>query len=104
VWLHGEAVGCGMVMAPRLSMRLGLVNSDFLQRITTLVERAGLPVQAPVLDASDNGARYLSLMRMDKKSESGEIKFVLIDGHGQAMVRGAPDTVVSEVIAASCGL
>jgi 3-dehydroquinate synthase len=104
VWLHGEAVGCGMVMATRLSMRLGLVNSDFLQRITTLVERAGLPVQAPVLDASDNGARYLSLMRMDKKSESGEIKFVLIDGHGQAMVRGAPDTVVSEVIAASCGL
>lgn len=104
VWLHGEAVGCGMVMATRLSVRLGLVDGDFLQRITTLVERAGLPTQAPVLDASDNVGRYLSLMRMDKKAESGEIKFVLIDGQGQAMVRGAPDTVVSEVIAASCGL
>lgn len=103
-WLHGEAVGCGMVMATRLSMHMGLVDSDFLHRITALVERAGLPVRAPVLDASDNVGRYLSLMRMDKKSESGEIKFVLVDGKGQAMVRGAPDAVVSEVIAASCAL
>ena len=101
-WLHGEAVGCGMVMATRLSMRLGLVDGDFLHRITALVERAGLPVRAPVLDASDNVGRYLSLMRVDKKSESGEIKFVLIDGQGQAVVRGAPDAVVREVIAASC--
>jgi 3-dehydroquinate synthase len=101
-WLHGEAVGCGMVMATRLSMRLGLVDADFLQRITTLIEHAGLPVQAPVLDAADNVGRYLSLMRVDKKSESGEIKFVLVDGQGQAVLRGAPDALVGEVIAASC--
>jgi 3-dehydroquinate synthase len=102
-WLHGEAVGCGMVMAARLSQRLGLIDPAFVERLKTLVQRAGLPVVAPVLDAADNAARYLALMRVDKKSEAGEIKFVLIDGPGRAVVRGAPDALVAEVIAASCG-
>ena len=81
-WLHGEAVGCGMVMATRLSMRLGLVDEAFLQRMTTLIERVGLPVRAPVIDSTDNASRYLALMRMDKKSEAGEIKFVLVERVG----------------------
>lgn len=102
-WLHGEAVGCGMVMAARLSQRLGLIDLAFVDRLQRLIERAGLPVVAPVLDAQDNAGRYLALMRVDKKSEAGEIKFVLIDGPGQAVVRGAPDALVAEVIAASCG-
>ena len=101
-WLHGEAVGCGLVMAARLSEALGLVDAAFVGRLTTLVRRAGLPVVAPVLDAQDNVGRYLSLMRVDKKAEAGEIKFVLIDGPGLATVRGAPDALVAQVIAASC--
>jgi len=101
-WLHGEAVGCGMVMAARLSQRLGLVDAAWVARLTALIAAAGLPVVAPVLDAADNAGRYLALMRVDKKSEAGEIKFVLIDGPGQATVRGAPDALVREVIDASC--
>lgn len=101
-WLHGEAVGCGMVMAARLSQRLGLVDEGFVVRLTRLIERVGLPVVAPVLDGADNAGRYLALMRVDKKSEAGEIKFVLIDGAGNALVRGAPDHVVAEVIETSC--
>jgi len=101
-WLHGEAVGCGLVMAARLSQRLGLVDADFVERLRRLVVRAGLPVVAPVLDEQDNAGRYLALMRVDKKSEAGEIKFVLIDGPGRAVVRGAPDALVAEVIAQSC--
>jgi 3-dehydroquinate synthase len=101
-WLHGEAVGCGLVMATRLSHSLGLVDQAFVHRLTALVRRAGLPVVAPVLDAQDNAGRYLSLMRVDKKAEAGEIRFVLIDGPGLATVRGAPDALVAEVIAASC--
>ncbi|MFB2351308.1 3-dehydroquinate synthase family protein, partial [Priestia megaterium] len=42
-WLHGEAVGCGMVMAAELSFRLGLVDAVFAQRLKALVGRAGLP-------------------------------------------------------------
>jgi 3-dehydroquinate synthase len=101
-WLHGEAVGCGMVMAARLSAELGLVDDAFVQRLTHLIERAGLPTMAPVLDADDNVGRYMDLMRVDKKSEAGEIKFVLIDGPGKAVVRSAPDDVVARVINASC--
>jgi len=97
-WLHGEAVGCGMVMAAHLSQRLGLVDTAFVERITRLVQGAGLPVRGPGLGAD----RYLDLMRLDKKAEGGEIRFVVIDGPGRAATRAAPDTLVREVLAACC--
>lgn len=101
-WLHGEGVGAGMVMAAELSQRLGLVDAAFVQRLRVLIERAGLPVRGAVLDARDNAGRYLELMRVDKKSEAGEIRFVLIDGPGKAVMRSAPDALVREVIDACC--
>ena len=101
-WLHGEAVGCGMVMAARLSEALGHVDAAFVARLTRLIERAGLPVVAPVLDEQDNIGRYLELMRVDKKAEAGQIKFVVIAQPGVAAVQSAPDEAVAEVIRASC--
>ncbi len=100
-WLHGEAVGCGMVLAARLSQRLELVDAAFVQRLTALIQKAGLPVQAPRLSSSDNAGRYLELMRLDKKAQGGEIRFVVIDGPASASVRGAPDALVRAVIDAS---
>lgn len=101
-WLHGEGVGCGMVMAAQLSQRLGLIDMNFVGRLRALVQRAGLPVIGPRLSATDNAGRYLELMRVDKKAEAGEIRFVVIDGPGRAAVRGAPDALVREVIEACC--
>ena len=101
-WLHGEGVGCGMVMAVHLSLRLGLVDAAFVKRLTQLIQHAGLPVKGPILDDKDNAGRYLELMRMDKKSEAGDIRFVLIDGPGRALVRTAPNSLVREVIDACC--
>ena len=101
-WLHGEGVGCGMVMAATLSQRLGLIDAAFVQRLTTLIDKAGLPVVGPKLAPSDNAGRYLELMRVDKKAEAGEIKFVVIDAPGSAAVRGAPDALVRAVIDACC--
>ena len=101
-WLHGEAVGCGMVMAATLSQRLGLVDAAFVQRLTALIARAKLPIRGPVLDAQDNAGRYLEFMRVDKKAEAGDIKFVLIDGPGKAVMRGAPEALVREVVDACC--
>jgi 3-dehydroquinate synthase len=95
-WLHGEAVGCGMVMAADLSGRLGLIDRDYVQRIARVVERAGLPVRAPRLGAP----RYLELMRVDKKARAGEIRFVVIESPGRAGVRTAPDALVTQVIEA----
>ena len=101
-WLHGEGVGCGMVMAAHLSHRSGLIDAAFVDRLTRLVARAGLPVRAPQLCATDNAGRYLSLMQVDKKTESGEIRFVMINGPGKAITRAAPDDLVRSVIDACC--
>ena len=98
VWLHGEAVGCGMLMAARLSQRLGHVDQAFVDRLATLVGRAGLPLVGPALGASS----YLEHMRVDKKAQNGDIRFVLIQQPGQAVVQGAPDALVAEVIEQSC--
>ena len=97
-WLHGEAVGCGMVMAAQLSHRLGLVDAAFTERLTALIARAALPTVGPDLGVE----AYLHHMRVDKKAEAGDIRFVLIDPPGTAVVRGAPDALVSEVVQACC--
>ncbi len=97
-WLHGEAVGCGMVMAMHLSNRLGLVSPALVDRVTTLVRGAGLPVVGPRLGPD----RYLALMQVDKKARAGGIRFVVIDAPGSASVRSAPDAMVREVIEACC--
>jgi 3-dehydroquinate synthase len=94
VWLHGEAVGCGMVMAAELSQRLGKVDAAFVARLRAIIECAGLPVRGPIIDAADNAG--------DKKAIGGDIQFVVIDGPGKAMVCGAPDAMVREVINACC--
>jgi 3-dehydroquinate synthase len=96
-WLHGEGVGCGMVMAVELSARLGLVSAAFARRVEALIARAGLPVRGP---ASLPPQRYIELMRVDKKAHGGDIRFVLLDGEGHATVRTAPEAVVVDVIAA----
>jgi 3-dehydroquinate synthase len=94
-WLHGEAVGCGMVMALQLSRRLDLIDPAFVDRLTLLIARAGLPTVGPPLGTE----RYLDLMRVDKKAEAGEIRFVVIDRPGHAIVRGASDDIVGQVLA-----
>ena len=95
-WLHGEAVGCGMVMAADLSVRLGLIDTAYAHRLTRLIKAAGLPVTGPKL----GNERYLQLMGHDKKTEGGELRFVVIEAPGRATVRGAPDEVVRQVLTA----
>jgi shikimate kinase/3-dehydroquinate synthase len=85
-WLHGEAVGCGMVMAADLSHRLGLLDADSAVRVRRLVKAAGLPVMAPDLGT----ARWIELMEVDKKNEGGAIKFILLRPLGSPSITGAP--------------
>ena len=101
-WLHGEAVGCGMVMAACLSERLGLVDAASAQRLKALIKKVGLPVTGPILAQADNAGRYLELMRLDKKALGGDIRFIVVDGPQRASLRGAPDALVREVIDACC--
>ena len=94
-WLHGEAVGCGLVMAADLSAELlGLAPAD-VARVRSLVAAIGCPVSGPRLGGVD---QWMSLMRGDKKTRDGEITFVLMPRLGEAVRRGAPAELVARVI------
>jgi shikimate kinase/3-dehydroquinate synthase len=98
-WLHGEAVGCGMVMAADLSQRLGYIDDTARERIKAVVAAAGLPVEAPDLGQ----ARWLELMQVDKKNEGGEIKFILIKPLGTPIITKAPQASLLETLGACTG-
>jgi 3-dehydroquinate synthase len=83
-YLHGEAVGLGMLVATDLSQRLGLLDRGARQRVRDLLARAGLPVVTPRIGA----ARAFDLMQMDKKVLAGTIRLVLLDKLGSAVVTG----------------
>jgi 3-dehydroquinate synthase len=89
-WLHGEAVGCGMVMAADLSHRLGYIDAAALERVRALVKAAGLPVTAPDLGAE----RWIELMEVDKKNEGGAIKFILLKPLGAPCITGVPREIL----------
>ena len=96
-WLHGEAVGCGMVMAADLSRRLGYLDAAAHDRIVRLVEAAGLPVVAPDLGLQT----WLDLMQVDKKNEGGAIKFILLKPLGTAVIQSVPDEALAATLKAT---
>ncbi|MDB5904873.1 MAG: 3-dehydroquinate synthase, partial [Betaproteobacteria bacterium] len=93
-WLHGEAVAAGMVMAARLSERMGYLDDADVNRVVRVLERAGLPVAAPDLGRE----RYLDLMGHDKKVEGGKLKFVVLKAIGNAIVSEAPAAPLADVL------
>jgi 3-dehydroquinate synthase len=95
-WLHGEAVGCGMVMAADLSQRMGLVDASTVARVRQLVAAAGLPTVAPDLGTE----RWLELMEVDKKNEGGAIKFILLKPLGKPSISNAPQELLLATLAA----
>lgn len=94
LWLHGEAVGLGMMMAADLSRRLGYLDEDDVQRVNALVERSGLPVCAPKLDAE---AAY-RVMQSDKKSVAGEIRFITMKAVGECNIETVDSRTVYETM------
>jgi 3-dehydroquinate synthase len=81
-WLHGEAVGAGLMMAATLSNEAGHLAAEDLARIRALLERAGLPLAASEI----KGADALAHMRIDKKVRSRKLRFVLLRRIGEAFV------------------
>ncbi|MCL2711197.1 MAG: 3-dehydroquinate synthase [Planctomycetaceae bacterium] len=81
--LHGLAVSMGMICAAQLALRLSLVDEAFLQRQLALHRALNLPVEYP---AGFDQEQIIELMRRDKKSEFGRLRFVLPTGLGQCRV------------------
>lgn len=82
VWLHGEAVAAGTMMAAELSRRLGWLGDDDISRIAAIFVESRLPIAAPALGVE----RYLDLMGLDKKVVDGKIRLVLQQGIGKSVV------------------
>lgn len=82
VWLHGEAVAAGTIMAADLSRRMGWINDQDVLRIRNLFDRAGLPVVAPHMGVE----QYMDLMGLDKKVIGGKMRFVLLRPIGHAVM------------------
>jgi 3-dehydroquinate synthase len=97
VWLHGEGVAAGTIMAADLSQRMGWLSERDVQRVRALFERTGLPVVAPKLGAE----KYLQLMGLDKKVADGKIRFVLLRSLGEAVVTGdVPQALLEQTLEA----
>jgi 3-dehydroquinate synthase len=87
-WLHGEAIGTGMLMAADLSQRQGWINDEHYNRIEHLIDRAMLPTRAPAELTSE---RFLELMAVDKKVSAGKIRLVLLHAIGAAVLSDSYD-------------
>lgn len=95
-WLHGEAVGCGLVLAAQLSCVLGSLTASDAQQIGAAVARAGLPTRVDGLSAID----AIETMRGDKKADAGETRFIVLDRIGKASQRTVPQPVLLETLMA----
>lgn len=100
-WLHGEAVAAGMVMAARLSCRLGQVSEQQVEQLVALLRLAGLPVTPPETVSAED---VLSRMAVDKKVLDGRLRLVLLNSIGKAVVtsdfdRAELDAVLAEMCA-----
>jgi 3-dehydroquinate synthase len=99
VWLHGEAVAAGTIMAADLSRRLGWLTRDDVERTKKLFIRAGLPVTGPLLSFE----QYTQLMGLDKKVEDGKLRFVLLKALGQAvMTNDVPKDLLRQTLESNC--
>ena len=95
-WLHGEAVGCGMVMAADLSARLGHISKTDAQRLKRIIASMHLPISPPKLGSQ----RFMELMQVDKKTEAGQIRYITLGSIGAARIQQVPDATVIETLIA----
>ena len=96
-FLHGEAVSIGMMAAGQLSVRLGMLSESELSRQGDVLETYGLPISAGGVDVDALKAATLS----DKKVRRGRVRWVLLNGLGNAVVRtDVPDEAVDAAIRA----
>jgi len=87
VWLHGEAVAAGMVLACRLAEQEGRLKAADTTRIAALLQQAGLPAEPPRFSFE----RWIEHMRHDKKVSDGVMRFVGLDKLGRANITAISD-------------
>jgi 3-dehydroquinate synthase len=95
--LHGEAVAIGMLLAARLSVRLGMAGEADTQRLRALLEASGLPTSLP---SGLQAEALLARMRLDKKNRAGTLRLILWRGIGRAeIIERVDEAMVREALA-----
>jgi 3-dehydroquinate synthase len=98
VWLHGEAVAAGTVMAVEMSMRMGWITAAERDRVIRLFQAAGLPVVPPKDMTPEH---FLEHMAVDKKVLDGQLRLVLLRRLGEAVVTsGFPREILNATLSA----
>ena len=82
IYTHGEAVSIGMVMAASMAERMGMLSQSDKKDITNLLESVNLPTKKPDLNRND----FLESMKRDKKVQDGEIRLILLESIGKAII------------------
>jgi len=96
VWLHGEGVAAGTMLAADLSRRMGWLSTADVERIERSFQSGGLPTKAPALGVE----KYLDLMGLDKKVADGKIRLILLKSIGKAVMTGDyPQDLLQETLA-----
>ena len=99
-WLHGEAVGAGMLLAADMSERLGWVSAGDVSRVERILRKFGLPIDVSALPA----ATLAEKMKIDKKVAAGRIRLVLLKAIGKSVVTGDyADAALHATLRARCG-
>jgi 3-dehydroquinate synthase len=100
VWLHGEAVGAGLLLAADMSQRLGWVNAADVTRVERVLQLFGLRTDVKSLEA----ATLAEKMQIDKKVAAGRIRLVLLKAIGKSVVTGEyDDAALRETLRVRCG-
>lgn len=96
--LHGEAVAIGMVLAAKMSQRLGWMDVASVARIEAMLNAMHLPT---VIPEGLTPEQMLELMQVDKKVQAGKIRLILMKGIGQSLVvDDYPADVLHQTLAA----
>ena len=94
-FLHGEAVAIGMMVAARISYRIGLIELGVIQRQQTILQQFQLPVYFEKIDVNS----LIEATRSDKKTRGGSINWVLLTGIGTSTIQSdVPTSLVAEAI------
>ncbi len=100
VWLHGEAVACGMLMAANLSLKQKNISDDNYSRIQHLLNRANLPIVPPSNMDVDN---FLKIMSIDKKTRAGKLHLILLRDIGNAVLTSDfPESLLKDTLKDFC--
>jgi 3-dehydroquinate synthase len=97
-YLHGEAVGLGMLAAGEISLAMGLWSASDQARQRAVIAAAGLPLAWPALNAD----AVLACLQGDKKVREGQVRFVLPTGIGRVEIRSDISEATIRSALASC--